>query len=382
MLKDIEEALALIKYPNKDGVWKLAQRLGKKHQGLFPSYKFVPRGGLSSPYVKFVTDVDLIFNNPKSGYVAVEDFDKLYDLAMDLCQGSHNIMSAKVSCGDTDLFDKEVKDRVAVRRSVSEGADVVVITGRFTLPGGWCVPLDLTLQRGDAKMSKEARIQRICGNIGDENFAKVVQRIRPMLGKAIKAKFAEAWNESGGALRFLVKQLEMLVLMPPKERNGYRPRLHLASTRSDEEWGAAADEEMQWRALALLWDFKDLIAPALGEDAELIISALEAAWERGRGSVGQGSGGEGGQGDPGSSAARSRQAQPQAKPVASPLAERLPVGTQVSAMYSDGNWYAASVMQVRKKSPEVKVHYLGYDDADDQWLPISGLRSKYLRDVV
>ena len=47
--------------------------VGHKQERRFPGYSFLPRGGLSSPYVRFLTDADLIFNATSSGNVDPED---------------------------------------------------------------------------------------------------------------------------------------------------------------------------------------------------------------------------------------------------------------------------------------------------------------------
>jgi len=57
----------------------------------------------------------------------------------------------------------------------------------------------------------------------------------------------------------------------------------------------------------------------------------------------------------------------------------IPEGTSLTAQ-SGAEWYKATVVQVRKKAPQVKVHYDGYDASYDEWLGLDQLRSKLLKD--
>merc|ERR1712129_59744 len=105
MLNIIDDALPKIEYPDKDAVWKHVVWLGRRSERKFPSYKFIPRGGLSSPHVAYVTDIDFIFNNPQHGRISLTDFDALQRLASELCGTPGNIISAKVAWEDEDRFD-------------------------------------------------------------------------------------------------------------------------------------------------------------------------------------------------------------------------------------------------------------------------------------
>merc|ERR1719277_380574 len=67
-----------------------------------------------------------------------------------------------------------------------------------------------------------------------------------------------------------------------------------------------------------------------------------------------------------------------ALPAPGPAGLDLPIGTKLTAQFSDGEWYKATVVQVRKKAPEVKVNYNGYDASFDAWLGFDQLRSKLL----
>jgi hypothetical protein len=232
---------------------------------------------LSSPHVTYVTDIDFIFNNPQHGRISLTDFDALQRLASELCGTPGNIISAKVAWEDEDRFDEEVADLEEVRRQVANGADVVVITGRYLLASGWQVSMDFTLQRGESRMSKERRLARIWDNIQEGNYAKVVSRIRALLPPSKKASFANGWNRVGGALRFVVKQLELVKFLRHHEQVEYMPYLHITSTLSVEAWTAVATKEMQRRALETLLISQHLLGPEL----KGVVAALAVADRRG-----------------------------------------------------------------------------------------------------
>jgi hypothetical protein len=75
-------------------------------------------------------------------------------------------------------------------------------------------------------------------------------------------------------------------------------------------------------------------------------------------------------------------AAPAAKKSDGPDLSALVKGTKVQADF-DGANYKAEVVQVsqsasRKKAP-IKVHYVGYADSDDRWLPVTSVKSKLLK---
>mmetsp|Transcript_61399 Transcript_61399/g.193475 ORF Transcript_61399/g.193475 Transcript_61399/m.193475 type:complete len:414 (+) Transcript_61399:92-1333(+) len=64
------------------------------------------------------------------------------------------------------------------------------------------------------------------------------------------------------------------------------------------------------------------------------------------------------------------------------MTDKLSVGMRLHAMFTDGQYYPAEVAAVsesrrRAKAP-VKIHYLGYDVADDAWLSLDSVKSKVL----
>lgn len=58
-------------------------------------------------------------------------------------------------------------------------------------------------------------------------------------------------------------------------------------------------------------------------------------------------------------------------------ATELKAGTKLQAMFlDDGKYYPAEVLAIRKKAPQVKVTYKGYDSVADAWLGYDQIRGK------
>jgi hypothetical protein len=71
--------------------------------------------------------------------------------------------------------------------------------------------------------------------------------------------------------------------------------------------------------------------------------------------------------------------------MAEKVLDTLETGMKIHALYTDGEFYPAEVVAVskvakRSKAP-VKVHFVGYGEEDDKWLPIDSLKSKKLPKV-
>jgi len=62
----------------------------------------------------------------------------------------------------------------------------------------------------------------------------------------------------------------------------------------------------------------------------------------------------------------------------------LKKGTKLQAKASDGVWYAAEVVAVSQKKPEtpIKVNWVGYTSASDEWLGVASIRSKVLKEAM
>lgn len=368
-LREVLAALDIIKYPNKDAVWEHFKELGKKCQRRLPNYRFVPRGGLSSPHVKFVTDADLIFSSSSEHTVSLRSFDIILQIATWACDG--NVYSAKICKNEEELFDGDLADSGELRRLVAQEApDVVAITGTCWLHDGWCIPVDFTLNCGESRMPKGRRIDRIIDNLEVCNFAKVISRIRALLSPASKKEFAAAWNKSGGALRFVVKQLDVVRRMPLEDQKRYISSvLALPGEMPASEWASIAEPEMQHRALNLLQTWKERLGDALGERKGEFLAALRAASDD--------SSPEGQSKSKGAGTGTTRPMAINAAVTGLSLAAVLPEGVMVSAQGDDGRWYSATVMRTRKKTPEVQVRFGGCDG--EVWVGVDQVRSKLLK---
>lgn len=97
---------------------------------------------------------------------------------------------------------------------------------------------------------------------------------------------------------------------------------------------------------------------------------------KGKGS-GKGSSGKGGSGKGGSGKGNGKGSASAVEPVSN--VKDLPVGLDLTAQYHDGLWYKAKVVQTRKKAPQVKVNFMGYDTSMDLWVGADELRTKLLK---
>jgi hypothetical protein len=55
--------------------------------------------------------------------------------------------------------------------------------------------------------------------------------------------------------------------------------------------------------------------------------------------------------------------------------DALPVGSELQALYADGEWYNAKVLQLRKEFPEVLISFDGSEDLGHFWLGVHMLRA-------
>ncbi len=272
---DIQRLLSSSSFqiPNKEHLWRDMQRLGRQLDKKLYPYSFIPRGGLSSPYVEYVSDIDLIFahsdcndkqkkgsgkgrNSSKGSKIhnpyatthtfTKPEFQRLLDTAQGLFQGGH-IMSMQITAEDdltnsssagasesepSELFDGELHsttkesdgkivtvklDPVEIFENASYasarkslGIDAVVVSGCYRWRE-YLIPMDISLKRGEKNMTHGERVTKYKKNLEDKNFAKAVQRCRgAMKNKDQKWDFACCWNYYGGKSRFLYKQLGML----------------------------------------------------------------------------------------------------------------------------------------------------------------------------
>lgn len=276
MVRRLRTAMSAIVCPSKADLASVAKDLGAKYERRLPGYRFLTRGGLFSPYVQYVTDMNMIFNRD-SGEVSPSELAVLEDVAA-LLFGSHGrVAKAKITMDEEVKFDSRVEDMDQVRDLVEEGADLVVLTGRFRTEDGWWIPMDVVLQNGEAHMSDRQRFNRILENIRQGNYAKAVQRIRALLRGRMKKTFGYGWNDAGSKLRFLVRQLELLRDLPDEEAAKYMDeRLHLPDDPPPEAWAEVAEKEMQKVALAYLVQHRRLIRDSTGFGGCDIVEALDA----------------------------------------------------------------------------------------------------------
>lgn len=180
MVRRLRTAMSVIVCPSKVDLASLAEDLGAKYERRLPGYSFLTRGGLFSPYVQYVTDMDMIFNRD-SGEVSPSELAALEDVAASLFGSHGRVAKAKIAMDEEVNFDGRIEDMDQLRDLVEEGADLVVLTGRFRTGDGWWIPTDVVLQNGEAHMTDRQRFDRILENIRQGNYAKAVQRIRALL---------------------------------------------------------------------------------------------------------------------------------------------------------------------------------------------------------
>lgn len=220
-LETIVASIAALQPPDKDQLWNTVQKLAQAQRRALSPFKFVPRGSLSSPYVQHVSDIDVIFTskgNSRHAFIEAANFDNLLCCAQKLFEGGLVYSMQMLGPGEDPVFDRmltphEKADEI-FSQSSHQGICLVTLTGAFRWTartgGGLWIPMDLSLQLGENRMTQEERKQKMTINLEDGNFAKAVQRLRSGLKDGRKAAVASAWNESGGKARFLVKQLSML----------------------------------------------------------------------------------------------------------------------------------------------------------------------------
>ena len=169
----------------------------------------------------YVSDIDLIFNAKQKNEVSEDDFQRLHAAAQALFRRDISITSAKVASNGEDVFDESWAGSGSLAEVLrlirAGGCDVVSLTGVYESSQEWLIPIDITLQCGDERMTDQDRMSKCEKNIEVGNFAKVVSRIRSLMSPQRKKHFARDWNALGGKLRFCYKQLEMLAIA--EERN-------------------------------------------------------------------------------------------------------------------------------------------------------------------
>lgn len=218
---DVKRLLQSCSTPHKDRLWRDAQRFGKSLNSKLAPFKFIPRGGLSSPYVTHVSDVDLIFSDPGSTgnkIISTQEFLRLYDVARHTFEGGL-VVGMQICANEDELFDRDLQahedardiwERNSAPASSVSGPDAVILTGSYRW-SNFHLPMDISITRGNPRMSQAQRCAKFAQNLEDGNFAKAVQRARSFLkNKDLKWALSSKWNDLGGRLRFLVKQFSLL----------------------------------------------------------------------------------------------------------------------------------------------------------------------------
>jgi len=275
MLQTVARALDTIEYPSKQYIRKLVEKLAIQHGNKFPTYRFTERGDLFSPYVTVAVDVSMTFVDPNRGVVSISEFASLERVATRLVRGQQNLMSAQVKYGDIVEFDGEVTDLQELRDLVKRGADTVVLTGRFTLPDGWCAPMEFALRRGKALLPKRRRLEMLRASLRQHDYADAVHNLRTMLVGDRRADFVSGWSMVAGHLRFLAQQLSLLRVMSPSEALDYLERLGLSQEHSAEEWAKIVGNEIQRLALEYLRRSTEYYQAVLQNSGSDILEAIE-----------------------------------------------------------------------------------------------------------
>lgn len=68
------------------------------------------------------------------------------------------------------------------------------------------------------------------------------------------------------------------------------------------------------------------------------------------------------------------------------MADLLWVGARLHALYTDGEYYQAEVISIsgakKRANASIRIHYSGYEEEEDRWLPLEKLKSKHLPSAV
>jgi len=301
-LADVKRVLQSCCTPHKDRLWRDAQKFGKSLNSKLAPFKFIPRGGLSSPYVAHVSDVDLIFCDPGSTgnkIISRQEFLRLYDVArhtfegglvvgMQVCANEEELFDRDLEAHEdaADIWDREVSSKL--NKSSVSGPDAVILTGSYRW-SNFHLPMDISITRGNPRMSQATKCAKFEQNLEDGNFAKAVQRARSFLkNKDLKWALSSKWNDLGGRLRFLVKQFSLLSriagsagVMDAASVGDYcRATLGLsdADENPDEEtceflrsWMEAVTVEMQGAGREVLKEFAQPLTVQMNVDVEKYI---------------------------------------------------------------------------------------------------------------
>lgn len=207
----LARALNKLREPQKSQIEDYTKSLGRKISTLLPNYKFQERGSVFSYLVKHVSDADCHMFK-KSGKILEDDRRILLrDVAMKMLEHRSSIS-----------YRKDGEDQIKLPWNDSSEdfwsnvhTRILVLKGVAKYPGGWLIPVNLTISTGDRNESKDSRMRRILEKLRAGDYAGVLQQLRGILrhNKDLRNEIASDVNEELGRLRFFAKQLQLIVEM-------------------------------------------------------------------------------------------------------------------------------------------------------------------------
>jgi len=181
--------------------------------------------------------------------------------------------------GERTVEEMSAVETKSAVESYASGLFTAVLTFVYAMDK-WRFPLDVTLtSTDDTEQSVDARVGEIVRNVSEANFAKALQRFRPLLHrlgkkrtKCAQERMLSESNARIGRVRFLNKQFEMMCQCQRGElRAEWQLYLQnvLGFQYENMEGVAAAFErwkcENSRRALQILRDLREIILDAISE---------------------------------------------------------------------------------------------------------------------
>eukprot|EP00747_Dinoflagellata_sp_TGD_P120885 gnl/TRDRNA2_/TRDRNA2_173341_c0_seq2.p1 gnl/TRDRNA2_/TRDRNA2_173341_c0~~gnl/TRDRNA2_/TRDRNA2_173341_c0_seq2.p1 ORF type:complete len:425 (-),score=54.77 gnl/TRDRNA2_/TRDRNA2_173341_c0_seq2:122-1396(-) len=272
------EALEQIDYPSRLEVFNEAKRMAEEFEVFLLPYgfSFRQKGGLWSPYVEYVSDVDLMFFPDEEMSLFWKDHNRSVvsrDVAKKFVSAGQSLFESRlsswikvVSASKGNTFLGRYREVEGTWEELIEPDTVKLeLVGVYALESapGWRVPMDVTLTTREESLPRSVRAQQIVHSLEAGDFAKAAQRVRPLIfNKTSKWTFAQAVNHEIGQLRFVVRQLQVVQTMQPEAALEYvRSRLHLPVDEQADivGWRQAAIYAMQEKAYAVITDFQDML---------------------------------------------------------------------------------------------------------------------------
>ncbi|KAJ1452471.1 hypothetical protein M885DRAFT_499050 [Pelagophyceae sp. CCMP2097] len=295
-----EEVLRLLEQlrePSKYLVMGLVCADARPLEAAFPRFTFEERGSLSSPYLDHISGADLqLFGSTKQGVTRAEALELLR-----VCRGLfltfQGVQLRGLVAADGDAQPKlsrllpEAFEAALALPGANDGAVVCMGVRRLDGAGGFMLPLYVSLadeEGGETREPPEERMTKICQKLAAGDYAKVLQKVRPLLwgrGRPVKKYLAALVNRRVGKVRFLATQLHMLVGLQGVDKVAYlRDVLCLDDVPADDEslaaLAAAAEREMQLQARRIIVTLRHQIAKILDADlAQRFLAATAALYK-------------------------------------------------------------------------------------------------------